>query len=57
MCANNNEKHSVTGTFSGGPNGIFKFKDGSLRLINGKYIEINGDTFKVQNPEAFKYWK
>ncbi|MFH0984355.1 MAG: hypothetical protein V1882_02340 [Candidatus Omnitrophota bacterium] len=55
------EKHGGTGTFSGGPNGVFSFNiDGSAgqgRLINGTTISLpEGKTAVVQNPEAFMDW-
>lgn len=55
------EKHGGTGSFSGGPNGVFSFNiDGSAgqgRLINGATISLpEGKTAVVQNPEAFKDW-
>jgi len=55
------EKHGGTGSFSGGPNGVFNFNiDGSAgqgRLINGTTISLpEGKTAVVQNPEAFKDW-
>ena len=55
------EKHGGTGSFSGGPNGVFSFNiDGSAgqgRLINGATISLpEGKTAVVQNPEAFRDW-
>ncbi|MEI7751416.1 MAG: hypothetical protein WCJ71_04910 [Candidatus Omnitrophota bacterium] len=55
------EKHGGTGSFSGGPNGVFNFNiDGSAgqgRLINGATISLpEGKTAVVQNPEAFTDW-
>jgi hypothetical protein len=45
------------GTFSGGPNGIITFPNGTCRFIEGKTIQCGeqgvGTLFVVQNPEAF----
>jgi hypothetical protein len=50
----------ITGTFSGGPNGVIKFsgKGGSfsLKVINGTIIKGSGMSFNISNPSAFSYW-
>jgi len=48
---------SSTGTFSGGPNGIFSFKEAKFSLTNGTKAVLAGDgaevVYTVENPEAF----
>lgn len=54
------EENSCGGTFSGGPNGVFRFKGdcgGSMKLRGGSSIQADGMTLTVSNPAAFSAWQ
>ena len=48
---------SSTGTFSGGPNGTFSFKEAKFSLINGTKAILVGIVYTVENPEAFSKYR
>lgn len=55
------DSRTGTGTFSGGPNGVFSLhiegNTGQGRLVNGTTIMLpEGKQAVVQNPDAFKDW-
>ena len=52
-------EYTETGTFSGGPNGTFKFSKGEAKLEDGKIVLLSTGNYSliVQNPEAFDNWK
>ncbi len=55
------EKVSGTGTFSGGPNGLFNLTVGGKNvrgaLVNGAGISYGGKQGTVDNPKAFMPWE
>jgi hypothetical protein len=51
------ETNQTTGSFTGGPNGVFSFLGVQSQLVNGTTIALpEGKTAIVQNPDAFKDW-
>ena len=61
ICVAEKPENSQKGTFSGGPDGTFTFKDKTMSLVNGIKATITQGgqeiVFTVQNPEAFAGWK
>jgi hypothetical protein len=59
------EEHSCSGTFSGGPNGVFHFGGcgnqamslgSGLHLSGGSTVSVQGKTLTVSDPSAFAAW-